>query len=293
MTTEPQADVSEYSVQQWLTQAKSQAEGLTDSTLVDLRTLLAHHLKQSTTWVISHPEAILPGGILPGLNSDFQQYQLGTPIPYLKGKAEFYGRSFFVSPSVLIPRPETELLVETACNWLADHPWISRMLDVGTGSGIIPISIAIKYPQIHCYAVDLSWDALQIARKNCKRYEVDHQVKLVCADLGTAVDLSQIHLITANLPYIPTDDLKQLEVRRHEPTLALDGGSDGARLIEPLLRQCAAQIQRPFCILLEIEYRQGELLKALADSCFEDINFTLYHDLAGLPRLVEIRGDEC
>jgi release factor glutamine methyltransferase len=291
MTTESREISRERSIQQWLAIAAQHANLITDSIHNDLRVLVAHHLRCSTTWVIGHPEAILPPDVLVHLDSDYERYQQGTPLPYLTGKVEFFGRSFFVSPAVLIPRPETELLVETAGSWLDSHPGSPRMVDVGCGSGIIPISIALNHRRLHCTAVDISWHALQITRQNCLNQGVQDRVDLVCSDLGSALDFNQVSLLTANLPYIPTDDVKKLAVSQYEPMLALNGGVDGIRLISQLLHQCKGKMQRPFCILLEIEYRQADMVKSLATDTFHDIYFSVQNDLAGLPRLAEIRGE--
>jgi release factor glutamine methyltransferase len=292
MTTEPREISRERSIQQWLATAAQHANLITDSIQNDLRVLVAHHLQRSTTWVIGHPEAILTPDVLGHLDLDFERYQQGTPLPYLTGKVEFFGRSFFVSPAVLIPRSETELLVETAVRWLGSHPACLRMVDVGCGSGIIPISIALNHRKLLCTAVDISWQALQITRQNCLNHGVHDRVDLVCSDLGSALDFNQVSLVTANLPYIPTEDAKKLAVSQYEPMLALDGGVDGIRLIRHLLNQCTGKMVRPFCILLEIEYRQADLVKSLSLNYFHDIFFSVHNDLAGLPRLAEIRGDQ-
>ena len=154
----------------------------------------------------------------------------GQPLPYVLGAWEFYGLTFELTPDVLIPRPETELLVEQALEWLADRPAPLLAADVGTGSGCIAISLAVHAPQLRLLASDLSWPALQVARSNLARHRVEGQISLLQCDLLPPLSLP-FDLLVANLPYIPSPVLPGLKLSLSEPPLALDGGLDGLDFI--------------------------------------------------------------
>lgn len=211
----------------------------------------------------------------------------GEPLAYLTGHREFLGLDFVVTADVLVPRPETELLVEQALRWLGDR--VAHVIDVGTGSGIIAVSIAVQRPLARVTAIDRSPAALRVARRNAERHGVTERVSFLQQDLlSPAASLEAVDLICANLPYIPSDDLAVLEVSRHEPRLALDGGADGLDLIRRLLNQAPAVLSPTGAMLLEIEARQGPAVAALAASAFPGANVLVLHDLAGLDRVVMV-----
>jgi release factor glutamine methyltransferase len=279
-------------IQTWLFESFKNTGLETDSTRSDLRVLLANRLGQTTTWVAVHPETKIPCGLLADLDNEAEKLLTGTPLPYLIGMKEFFSLDFEVSPEVLIPRPETELLVEHAIRWLGEHPGVNQLADVGTGSGCIPIAIAVNHPGITAWGSDLSWQAIKVARRNITKHHLADRVHLIQSNLFQALRPEKFHLITANLPYIPTYDVRGLRVAKFEPVLALDGGPDGLAFIEQLLRQLSGRMLAPFCVLLEIEYRQAESLRHLAEKWFEGYPYKVFRDLGGLPRLVEIRGEK-
>ncbi len=209
----------------------------------------------------------------------------GEPLAYLTGRREFLGLDFEVTADVLVPRPETELLVEQALRWLGDRP--AHVIDVGTGSGIIAVSIAVNRPRARVSAIDRSLAALAVARRNAERHGVSDRIHFLEQDLlDPSASLGQADLICANLPYIPSDDLAALEVSRHEPRLALDGGPDGLDLIRRLISQSMSLLAPYGALLLEIEARQGTAVKALASSAYPDARVQVLRDLAGLDRVV-------
>lgn len=289
MTTKSSSGIT--SVQTWLTNSHQRAIRVSDSALADLRVLLADRLQVTTTWVAAHPEIEIPHDQLSQLETNLALYLNGTPLPYILGRVDFYGHEFFVSADVLIPRPETELLVEKASDWLKGHPDFQCGVDVGTGTGCIPVSLAYVHPGLKITAVDISLRALQVSARNISRYGLIDRIHLVQADLLASLDISNCHLITANLPYIPSLVLNELVVAKHEPVLALDGGPDGVDLIRILFQQLSGWLVKPFCILLEMEYRQTEVIRKMANNWFPTDYFQVYPDLAGLPRLIEIRGE--
>jgi len=258
--------------------------------------LLAHALGKSREWVIAHPEAELTPEQRERYTALIAQAANGMPLPYLLGHWGFFGLDFLVTPDVLIPRPETELLVERAIAKLQFQIPNSKLVDIGTGSGIIAVALAAKLPQAHITAADISPAALAVAKTNAEKHSVADRITFVHSDLLSSfitrpqqgVHPSSFDLIVANLPYVPSADLDTLPVAKHEPRLALDGGPDGLRLIRRLLADAPKVLAPVGAILLEIEYRQGEAVAALAREAFPNAVVKVHKDLAGLDRAIEI-----
>ena len=248
--------------------------------------LFSHVLGKPKTWLLTHPEVELTSDEIHTLQSALERLLQGVPLPHLLGEWEFYGRSFIVSPDVLIPRSETELLVERALALAArfDRPLI---IDVGTGSGAIAVSLAAALPRASLLATDISREALSIARRNAQRH-LQGELPLVQADLLQPFS-AKFNLICANLPYIPTRTLADLPVSQWEPSLALDGGASGLDLIERLLHQALSRLAPGGIILLEIESSLGPATLSLAESIFPGTAIHLHQDLAGKDRLAEIQ----
>lgn len=272
-----------------LEQARTRLSALSDTPALEAQVLLGAALARPKSWLLAHPEEPLPASAAELFEQWLQQRTRGVPLPYLLGEWEFYGRSFFVTPDVLIPRPETELLVALAVEWLRARQSPARVVDVGTGSGCIAVSIALAAPNVQIVGLDLSEPALRVARRNADRYGCEH-IRLIESDLLDALppDEGPVDLICANLPYIPTATLLALEVAAHEPRLALDGGREGLDLISRLLSQSDPLLAPDGKILLEIEAGQGESVPALARRRFPGAEVTCRKDLAGLPRVVQI-----
>ena len=252
-----------------------------------LLVLLSHVLEQPQTWILAHNEAALSATQQAKLTALIARLKQGEPLPYLTGRQEFFGLSFEVSPAVLIPRPETELLVETALRWLRLHPAADSVLDVGTGSGCIAISLAVHAPVLRVIATDLSAKALSIAQRNAEVHHVEARITCVQADL-IPKDLGRFDLICANLPYVPTSKLAEVNSLPFEPILALDGGPDGLALIKRCLAYAPAHIRAPGMLLFEIEASTGNAAIALAHEAFPQAKVTLIPDLAGRDRLMSI-----
>jgi release factor glutamine methyltransferase len=255
---------------------------------LDAQVLLAHILKKPRTWIAAHPEGFLEAPQVQKLKDALARLESGEPLPYLLGHWEFYGLDFQLTPSVLIPRPETELLVENAIAWLHSHPTAHLAADIGTGSGCIAVSIASHAPGPHFLASDLSWDALQVARQNIASHGLSDHIWPVQADLLPATHLP-FDLICANLPYIPTAKLHGLAIYGKEPTLALDGGPDGLVLIRRLLLQASARMSTGGLILLEIEAGRGEAAQTVALQVFPQATIQFMPDMTGQDRLVRIQ----
>ncbi len=253
---------------------------------LDAQVLLAHILQVPRTWVLIHPEARLTPQQQAALHTALAQLRDGTPLPYVLGEWEFYGRTFSLTPQVLIPRPETELLVENALAWLDAHPAARRVADAGTGSGCIAVTLAAERPSLQVTALDISAAALQVARRNARRHAV--RVRFIQADLLSPLAPRSCDLICANLPYIPTATLQGLDVYGKEPALALDGGPDGLTLIRRLLHQAESRLAPGGALLLEIEATQGESAPRAARKVFPHARVDVLPDLAGHPRLLQV-----
>lgn len=273
-------------VQEALQTAQQALQPHSETAPLDAQVLLAHVMHVPRTWVLIHPEAPLSMAQQAALQAAVSRLRAGTPLPYVLGVWAFYGRDFEVSPAVLIPRPETELLVETALAWLDAHPRAKRVAEAGTGSGCIAVSLAAERPHLHIVASDISAAALAIARRNAQRHAA--RVHFLQADLLAPLAPRTCNLICANLPYIPTATLQQLTVYQKEPTLALDGGPDGLTVIQRLLTQAETRLTHGGCLLLEIEATQGESAPRAAHKVFPDAHIDVLPDLAGHPRVLRV-----
>ncbi|MFQ6058838.1 MAG: peptide chain release factor N(5)-glutamine methyltransferase [Anaerolineae bacterium] len=212
------------------------------------------------------------------------------PLAYIVGHREFYGLDFLVDRRVLIPRPETELLVERAIE-MARARSLNLMADVGTGCGAIAVSLAIHLPGATLYALDASPDALAVAEANCRRHGVKGRVHLLCGDLLLPLP-RPVDLIVANLPYVRRGELSSLprDIRDYEPLAALDGGEDGLEAIRRLLAQARGYLRPRGAILLEIGATQGAAVAGLASQCFPTTRVNVIQDYAGLDRVVVIEA---
>lgn len=214
----------------------------------------------------------------------------GEPVAYITGHKEFMGLDFFVSRAVLIPRPETEQLVEKALQILPSSPVV---IDVGTGSGAIAVSLAFYNREALVYATDRCGEALEVARRNAVRHCVSDRIFLYQGDLlqplKVCLEACQADLVAANLPYIAESDLPRLprEVRMFEPQLALNGGADGLEHYRRLVPEAAAFLKRNGCLLMEIGWDQGRGAAALFNAQTWDAK--VLQDLAGHDRLVVAR----
>lgn len=260
---------------------------------LDAQILLAHVMGHSRTWLLTHPEALLTPPQLDEAEKAFTQLQAGTPLPYIIGHWEFFGLDLDITKDVLIPRPETELLVEKAITWLKASPERRTVADIGTGSGAIATALAMHMPDTNITATDISFAALKVAKHNARKFHVHHRINfLQCDLLPQHVDPlptdSHFDLICANLPYIPTETLQQLPIFGREPTLALDGGADGLDVYRRLFEIAPDWLAPGGMMLFEIEATLGVRTLSLAFDHFSNASIHLHQDLAGNDRLLEI-----
>jgi release factor glutamine methyltransferase len=252
--------------------------------------LLAHVLGCDRATLLAHPERHLTPEQAATFRALIVRRADGVPVAYLTGRRAFFDLELLVTPDVLIPRPETEHLVELALGWARGRVGHLRVVDVGTGSGAIALALARHLPEAQVWAVDRSFAALRVARANAARLGLSARVHFLQADLLTACGgpAPSFDLIAANLPYIPADALPDLPVARHEPLLALDGGPEGLTLIRRLIAQAPRALAAHGLLLMEIEATQGEQVTALAAQVFPGATIQVHQDYAGLPRVLSV-----
>ena len=260
-----------------------------DTPRLDAELLLAHVLGKTRAWLWAHLDEALPaeGG---ARFAQLRERRLRRePLPYLLGEWEFYGRSFLVSPDVLIPRPETELLVEEALAWAKAHG-ARRVADIGTGSGVIAVTLAAELPSLEIIAVDLSPHALAMARRNAARHGVGERITWLEGDLLQpirAAQLPPLDIIAANLPYIAAEEYPQLmpEVREYEPPQALLAGEQGLALIRRLIAESVDVLAPPGLLIMEVGAGQAErVVEELQGHGWANIHVVA--DYGGIPRHV-------
>ena len=293
----PLSDASGHTLATTLTWATPQLRASTDAPRLEAEILLAHVLGHSRADLYAHPER-------PLLTHQQNHYQTllnrrieGEPVPYLTGHIEFYGLDLAVDSRVLIPRPDTETLVDLTLTLIhrtlqrrSDCTYNVSLADVGTGSGCIAAALAVHAPHTHIHALDLSLDALSVARVNAERHDVVERISFLHSDLLTAL-AEPVDLIVSNLPYIAADEWSTLphEVREHEPRLALYGGPDGLDVLRRLLNQAPAYLRPGGGLLIEIGVRHGPAVAHLARQTFSAADITLHRDLAGRERVLGIQ----
>jgi len=212
----------------------------------------------------------------------------GEPLQHLLGHWDFYGRTFKTDKRALIPRPETELLVDTLLKEVTKGEPSTRLVDVGTGSGVLAITLALERPELEVFALDLSEEALALARENAERLGVLDRVAFRRSDLLEGIE-GPFHWVVANLPYVPTSDLNGLQREvKYDPGLALDGGKDGLTIIKRLIESVPGKIASNGMIALEIGQGQSQrVLGFLADHNYRDIS--IKKDYQGVERLLIAR----
>jgi len=208
----------------------------------------------------------------------------GEPTAYITRHREFYGFDFYVDSNVLIPRPESELLVERALTLAQNRP-ISTIAEIGTGCGAIAVSLALNLPQAKIYATDISAPALKVALVNCQRHGVLNTIHLLQGDMLNPLP-EPVDLIIANLPYVKEPELSGLT--DFEPRLALNGGADGLNKIHQLCRQVSYKLHPDGCLLLEIGEGQGRTVTTLLRSLFPSAKIEVIPDLGGIERVVSL-----
>ena len=260
----------------------------------DAETLLLHLLNRNRAWLLAHPEAVLT----PEQHATFEAMTArragGEPLQYLTGHQEFFGLDLHVNPAVLIPRPETELLVEAVLQWAQvraeSHSAPLRLIDVGTGSGAIALALTTHLPEAEITAIDRSPDALNVAQANAERLGLGKRLRFLLSDLLQSLQpefISDLRpdAIVSNPPYVPSTDAESLqpEVRDFEPHAALFAGPDGLAIYRRLVPQAAAALRPGGLLAMEFGFGQRDALATLLQT-WKAVRFL--DDLAGIPRVV-------
>ena len=257
--------------------------------------LLCHALKLSKSQILAQTERIIIEDELALLGNLAGRRLKREPSAYITQNKEFYGLDLFVDPSVLIPRPETEVLVEEAIKfgrvWIERNKKVVTIVDVGTGSGAIAVALALNIQGSLVYAVDISAAALEIAAVNIARYKLGERIIPMQSDLLQQINAG-VDIITANLPYIPRSGMRLLqpEIADYEPNLALEGGPMGTEVIVRLLGQVHEKINPNGVVFLEIGQGQEDEIMPVIGRCLPGCGVTLIKDLTGINRVIKIEA---
>lgn len=273
------------SVGEALIEGADRLQATTDTPRLEAETLLAHTTGLPRTTLLAYPERRLDPTAVHRYRALLDRRAAGYPLPYLTGHVEFYGLDLIVTPSVLIPRPETETLVDLA---LAHRPRL--VVDVGTGSGCIAVALAVHLPETRVYGTDISATALRVAAANARRHRVSNRIHFIQCDLIAPL-FGPVDLVVANPPYVAAGEWADLphSIREHEPHIALDGGPDGLDIIRRLLKS-APRILRPGgALLIEIGATQGQATMDLVHALWPSATSVIHSDLAGRDRVLEVQ----
>lgn len=277
----------------------SNLENVSGNPRRELEEMVAHVVGQSRSFVSAHGDSVLNQSELSELNNFVDRRKTHEPLAYIVGVKEFYGEEYSLSPHVLIPRQETEELVEWGIETIKDHslPGANKneivVCDVGTGSGVIVVSLAKYFEKsrggISFLATDISLPALEVAQKNVRTIAANAPITFIQSDLLKNVN-GPIDLIISNPPYIPTKRLHTLDpqVKNHEPITALDGGKDGLLIIKKLVKQGITKLRTKGIMLIEIDESQATDLKRWIERQYPDLHLEIRKDLAGKDRFARI-----
>ncbi len=272
-------------IREALTRAKKAfASGNVEDARLESELLLRHALRVGQVQLYQEPERRLAPREEAGFWRLVERRLGGEPTAYITGRREFYGLSFSVDSSVLVPRPESELLVDAALQIVRSRP-VTRVAEIGTGCGAIAITLALSLPEARIYATDISEPALKVARLNCQNHGVADRICLLAGDMLDPLP-GPVDLIVANLPYVPELEVSRLGLADFEPLLALDGGRDGLEKIGRLCSGVGDRLRPGGFLLLEMGQGQGRAVTALLRRLFPSAGVEVIPDLAGIDRVM-------
>ena len=257
---------------------------------LDAELLCAHALRLRRLDLYLQHDRPLKEPELEAVRALMRRRATGAPVAYITGVREFYHRTFHVDPAVLIPRPETETLVELAIRLLRDGGGSASVADLGTGSGCIAVTLAAELPSVRVICVDASEAALAVARENAAEHGVSDRITFVAGDWAQPLR-EPPDVVVSNPPYVTTAELAAADrdVRDFEPHAALDGGTDGLAAYRALLSSLAARARRGTILLLEVDPRRAAAVAGVIDGAFPGAAVSMHHDLTGRDRVVEAR----
>lgn len=257
-----------------------------DEADLDARVLAERILDWDAAQYLTHANEEEPEGFAASFEAVVRRRAAREPTAYLVGRREFCRLEFQVTPAVLIPRPETELIVESALSLFSRSSGALEIADVGTGSGCLAVTLARERPASRIVATDISSEALEVARLNARRLGVASRIELVETDLLNGVD-REFDLIVSNPPYVPERDRPQLqpEVRDYEPARALFAGADGLSIIRRLVDQVAARLKPDGRFIFEFGFGQADDIRTMLSNTRSMVLLDLRRDLQGIPRV--------
>jgi len=270
----------------WRLKAIQSLSRFSDTSAIEVNAILKNRLKKDLSWIFLNQDFFIPDDLKKKLEIDLEKLKQKVPLAYVLGFQEFFGLNFIVSNDVLIPRPETELIVENAIFWGKKNNFPIRILDVGTGSGCIVLSILNKLPNCLGYGLDISFRALKIAKTNAHNFQIPN-IEFINSDLTSPL-IGKFDLVCANLPYVPSQMVATISHSKYEPIIALDGGENGKKIINSLLDQLVKKINTPGVIFLEIQNDQGEDIYEYARILFPTSNIAILNDYSQQTRVVKI-----
>lgn len=252
---------------------------------IKARILLEYILKLSREKIVSNPNIEVSDNNVESYLNKINDIKNGMPIQYITNKQEFMKLNFYVDKNVLIPQPDTEILVEKAIEICNNHDNDIKILDLCTGSGAIGISIAKNIKNAKVYATDIKNTVIDIAKQNAKQNNVDN-IEFIVSDMFENIQEKDFDIIVSNPPYIETDVIKTLQTEvRNEPIIALDGGKDGLKFYKIILSEYKKYLKKDGYLLLEIGYNQAKSVGKLIN-----LNYSIIEDLAGNDRVIIIKG---
>jgi release factor glutamine methyltransferase len=268
------------------------AKGGSEEASLEAELLLAHALNTDRTHLYQRLREELPDDAATAFEALLQRRLAHEPTAYILGRKEFYGLELEVAAAAIIPRPETETLVELVLEFVGtrERERETRVVDVGVGCGAVAVALAVNLPEAEIIATDVSSEALALARRNAGRHAVAARIRFLEGDLLEPLDVP-LDVIAANLPYVRTGDFEAAppEIRQHEPRVGLDGGADGLRIVERLLRQAPSHVTGGGALFVEIGEEQGEASRKLAMDAFPEARIEVRKDLSGLDRVLVVR----
>ncbi len=277
------------SVSQTLAEGTALLRDSSCSPRADALLLLEHALERTRAWIIAYGDTPVSPQAAAAFHASCERRKTGAPVGYILNSSGFYGREFLVDENVLIPRPETEHLIDETIAFAGDR--LCTVLDVGTGSGALACTIAAETGAV-VYGTDVSEAAVGVANANARRLGLTAHCSFYCGDLAEPVGGQRFDVVVANLPYIPTADLpKRPDPVSFEPTLALDGGPDGLRLYRRLLQTLPPLLNAGSLVLQEAAPATISNLAELVRHYLPSFSIEICKDYAGLPRYIRAERD--